>query len=176
MNPISELSVRLGDGNRLTLRTAGTVGVAAFREYFESLGSSSRFCRFLTPVSISSLVEVSAVTKSRADCFVLLLENSGASEQIVIAELNCGYDNATNAMEFAVSVSDVWQGRGLGEALVRWLESRARKLGVARIYGDTFRSNGAALQLACKLGFLTLRHHADWQLVRCEKMIGGASQ
>lgn len=175
MDPVSELSLRFGDGNHLTLRTAGTVGVAAFRKYFESLSDTSRFCRFLTPLTISSLIEVSTVTKCQTDRFVLLLETSGASEQTVIAELDYGYESATNAIEFALSVSDAWQGRGVGQALVRWLEGRAEELGVARLYGDTFRSNGAVLALARKLGFVTSRHYADWQLVRCEKMIGSPS-
>ncbi|ODM81530.1 hypothetical protein A6452_22635 [Bradyrhizobium elkanii] len=120
------------------------------------------------------MVEASAATKWRADRFVLLLHEPGAARQVVIAELNCGYQGSTNAMEFALSVSDAWQGRGIGQALVRWLEGRARERGAVCLYGDTFRSNGAALALARKLEFLTLNHHADWQLVRCEKMIGKA--
>lgn len=171
MDPISDLSLHFGDGNHLALRTAETVSVAAFRKYLESLSDASRFCRFLTPLSVSSLIEVSAITKCQTDRFVLLLENSAASEQTVIAELDCSYESVTNAIEFALSVSDAWQGHGVGTALVRWLEGRARKLCVARLYGDTFRSNGAVLALARNLGFLTLRHHADWQLLRCEKVI-----
>lgn len=173
MDPVSELSSRFGDGHHLTLGAAGSVGDAAFHRYWESLSDRSRFCRFFSPLSASSLIEASAVAKGQADRFMLLLETSGASEQTVIAEIDCGYESATNAIEFALSVSDSWQGRGIGLALVRWMEGRARKLGVSRLYGDTFRSNGAVLTLARKLGFVTARHYADWRLVRCEKTIGG---
>lgn len=170
MDPISELSLHFGDGKHLALRTAETVSVAAFRKYLESLSHASRFFRFLTPTSVSSLIEVSAITKCQTDRLLLLLENSATSEQTVIAELDCSYESAPTRLSFAISVSDAWQGRGVGRALVRWLEGRARKLCVAPLYADTFRSNGAVLALARNLGFLTLRHHADWQLLRCEKV------
>jgi acetyltransferase len=65
-----------------------------------------------------------------------------------------------NEAEFAVLISDEFQGRGMGTELLRQLVEIGRKEHVARIVGYISSTNSAMLH-ACKyLGF----HHEEHEL------------
>jgi len=59
----------------------------------------------------------------------------------------------TDEAEFAVVVTDAWQGRGVGWELMRRLMDMARNHGVKRLVGDVLRENTNMLQLMGALGF-----------------------
>jgi len=65
-----------------------------------------------------------------------------------------------NEAEFAVSVADGWQGKGLGSLLLSKLLCQASKAGIARVVGETLATNGTMLHLARKAGF-TVRRSPD---------------
>ncbi len=62
-------------------------------------------------------------------------------------------DPETGAAEFAVVVSDAWQGRGLGRHLMERLIDVARQRGVKRLVGVVLAENTPMLQLTRELGF-----------------------
>ena len=55
--------------------------------------------------------------------------------------------------EFAIVVDDRYQGRGLGEELIRRLRCAAAALGYKTIEGQTLATNERMLALAARLGF-----------------------
>ena len=55
--------------------------------------------------------------------------------------------------EFAIVLSDDWQGRGLGIKLLGSLLAAAKNDGVRRLVGTTMSENGGMLALGRKLGF-----------------------
>jgi acetyltransferase len=55
--------------------------------------------------------------------------------------------------EFAVVVTDAWQGKGVGWHLMRRLEEMARQRGVKRLVGFILRENTAMIQLITALGY-----------------------
>ena len=59
----------------------------------------------------------------------------------------------TRAAEFAVIVSDVHQGHGLGQYLMERLIAVARERSVGQLVGSVLRDNVAMLTLAKELGF-----------------------
>jgi hypothetical protein len=54
--------------------------------------------------------------------------------------------------EFALTVADAWQHRGLGPALMQHLRRHARRHGVSRLVGDVLRTNPAMLRLGRRMG------------------------
>jgi acetyltransferase len=60
---------------------------------------------------------------------------------------------ATATAEYAVVVSDHWQGRGLGWHLMQRLIDVARQRGVQRLTGLVLRENAAMLKMVAELGF-----------------------
>lgn len=76
---------------------------------------------------------------------------SGAAEIAGVGRLSRLPDGVT--AEFAMLVSDRYQGRGLGTELLGRLIAVARAEGLARIVGQVLETNGAMIRLASRLGF-----------------------
>ena len=55
--------------------------------------------------------------------------------------------------EFALTVADAWQGKGLGRALLERLCNAAREAGYRALYGHILAENREMLDLAMRLGF-----------------------
>ena len=60
---------------------------------------------------------------------------------------------ASGDAEFAIVLSDAWQGRGLGTRLLGSLLVAAKSDGVRRLIGTTMSDNDGMTKLARKLGF-----------------------
>jgi len=63
--------------------------------------------------------------------------------------------------EYAIAVSDEWQGKGLGELLMRRLIAVARGRGLRAMVGWVDSSNAAMLDLCSRLGFRIEREPGD---------------
>jgi acetyltransferase len=59
----------------------------------------------------------------------------------------------TDDAEFAVVVTDAWQGKGVGSYLMRRLSDCARQRGVNCLHGEVLRENESMLRLMHTLGF-----------------------
>jgi acetyltransferase len=55
--------------------------------------------------------------------------------------------------EFSVVVSDPWQGKGIGAALLQRCISMAKERGIQRVMGTVLAENTQMLALGRKLGF-----------------------
>ena len=67
--------------------------------------------------------------------------------------------------DFAIVIADAWQGRGLGEALLRALVRAASQAGVPALSGLTLATNHAMRELARRVGFSVLRDPHDATVV-----------
>ena len=56
--------------------------------------------------------------------------------------------------EFAATIADPWQGKGLGEKLITRAIEIARENGVKVLRGDVLAANAPMLGLMKKLGFI----------------------
>jgi len=74
-----------------------------------------------------------------------------------------------DSCEFAVTVADAWQGRGLGFLLMSRLIEAARAAGYRRMTGSVLSANAGMLQLARDLGFKLLRNPEAPDIVDVEK-------
>jgi acetyltransferase len=69
--------------------------------------------------------------------------------------------------EFALTVADAWQGRGLGRALLGRLKDEARKAGYKALYGNIMEANHEMLELAKHLGFVLETREGSDVVVVC---------
>jgi L-amino acid N-acyltransferase YncA len=74
-------------------------------------------------------------------------------------------DPETSEAEFAVVVTDAWQGKGLGKHLMRRLLGAAHDYEVRRMIGVILRENEPMIGLARSLGF-TVSPTDDASVVR----------
>jgi GNAT superfamily N-acetyltransferase len=96
-------------------------------------------------------------------------EPSGAA---MVAEASYAFDRNKNCGEFAISVADRWQRRGLGTALLCELQYRAVNLGFLDLFGETLKANEPMKMFARKAGFEFTRS-SDWRAVRFDKRLTG---
>jgi acetyltransferase len=94
----------------------------------------------------------------REIALVAELKPRGASEGVIIgvgrlSKLHCENEIA----EFAIIVSDEWQGEGAGTKLLSQLIEIARQEKLARLIGHILTDNAGMLHVCRRLGF-TLRH------------------
>lgn len=157
--------------SRLHLRTAVERDVEKLAEHFRTLSHPSRYNRFMGAVSNFSRVAFDCLVRNRKpDRFTLIAEVRHEAQEAVIGEASYAVESHTGLGEFAISVCDAWQNRGLGSALLSALQSRAVSLGYFGLFGETFKTNDQMKALARKAGFAVARSD-DWRAIRFDKRL-----
>lgn len=169
--------LRLRSGKSLTVRLVEPRDAEVLQNYFRGLSVRSRYNRFLGAIS--------ELPQAELDHFIHIGEDDRLSVvatmtidgiETIVGEARYAFDPEADSFEFGLSVDDLWQGQGIGSALLKNLECRAAAFGAQHLFGDTLRSNDVMLSLARKSGFAFAPTPGDWKLVRFEKHIGTAPQ
>ena len=164
-----------GQSSSVAIRTARPGDIDRLADYFGTLSQSSRINRFMSAVdNVDRIARDCLLQGSRADCFALLVEWRAKRGEAIIAEASYAFDRDTRCGEFAISVADRWQRRGLGSALLCALQFRAISLGYIELFGETLKTNAPMQSLARKAGFVFSRS-SDWRAVRFDKTLAGLS-
>ena len=163
-------------GDELCLRFLTPVDAEALQAYVRGLSMRSRHNRFLGALSeLPKAVLEDFVALGRNDRYSLVATMVRDDRETIVAETRYALDRDSGRVEFGLSVQDRWHGHGIGPALMKHLEGRARALGGVTLAGDTLRSNEVMIASAKKSGFDLRQHPDDWTLVRFEKALDGAS-
>lgn len=164
--------LRMRDGEVLTVRFVEPRDAGALQSYFRSLTTTSRYKRFLgaaselPPALLEDFIHV-----GEADRFSVIATTRVDGRETIIGEARYAFDGNVASVEFGLSIDDRWQGRGIGQALLKNIECRAASLGATRLFGDTLRSNDAMIGLARKAGYAFVNTPGDWKLTRFQKEI-----
>ena len=123
-------------------------------ELFESLSPQSVYRRFFTPMKRlphSMLARFTQIDYDRHIALVALPESEPAEKMLGVARAIIGRN--LKEAEFSVVVSDPWQGKGIGAALLQRCLSIARERGIEKVMGTVLAENTQMLALGKKLGF-----------------------
>ncbi|HWE21102.1 MAG TPA: GNAT family N-acetyltransferase [Hyphomicrobiaceae bacterium] len=147
--------VRLGRGGRVLIRPVLPQDEDLTSAFFGRLPARARYDRFLAPVRDLSPELVKRFTNiDYASHLALVAETFTGGHETVVAEARYARTvGDASVAEFAVSVAEDWQGRGLASLLLAKLLCRATAAGIARVVGETLASNEKMLHLARKAGF-----------------------
>jgi RimJ/RimL family protein N-acetyltransferase len=140
----------LRDGTRLHVRPIRPSDREALAHEFERLSPESRRRRFLAPkpeLSEAELRRLTEIDHRSHEALVAIEAETGRG--VAVAR----YAGEPAASEFAITVADDWQGRGIGSALSRRLLSRAREEGVRALDATVLADNHASRALLRGLGF-----------------------
>jgi acetyltransferase len=149
------------DNQSVTIRPIRPEDEPLMVEFHKTLSERSVYLRYfgLMPLQQRTMHErlrrVCFIDYDRQLAFVVDRKNRAGKHKI----LGVGRlikDHATDEAEFAVLVSDAWQGKGLGTKLLELLVEAARKERVRRIFGYIIAENVAMKQVSEEVGF-TLR-------------------
>lgn len=132
----------------------------AFSAWFGRLSDESRRKRFLGPkprLSVRELTYLTDVDHVSHTALVAVDPSGGLIGEARYATSKPGDQIA----EFAVTVADEWQGRGVGTRLANRLIDAARANGITGLTAITLWENGAAIALLHRLGFLRTGYDGD---------------
>lgn len=167
--------LHLPDAGRVVVRPVLPQDEALTDAYFRDLRAASRYDRFLGPMRAlppGLIAHLTQVDYSNHLALVAAVVADG--RETVIAEARYARGADKTSAEFAVSVADAWQGRGLARLLLGKIARHAAAAGVTRFYGETLTGNERLLRLARKAGF-TVRPSPDVAgLLLLEKVLSAA--
>ena len=169
--------VRSRLGEIVTVRFVEPRDADDIQTYFRGLTARSRYNRFfgavgeLPPAQLERVIHV-----GEADQFSVIATLQIDGHESIVGEARYAFDTDSSYVEFALSIDDRWQGRGIGAAVLKNLECRAAAFGAAGLFGDTLRSNDAMIALAQKSGYVFSNSPGDWKLVRFAKAISVAPE
>lgn len=149
--------IKLRDGARIRVRPIQPDDKPALQRGFELLSEDSVYQRFLSPISElrpMDLVYLTEVDHHDHEALIAFDEETG--EPVGVARYVRAADDP-EAAEFAITVVDDWQRRGVGTELVKQLSDRAREEGVRRFTALLLAQNHEMRGLLEKLGGFRLR-------------------
>jgi RimJ/RimL family protein N-acetyltransferase len=146
----------LADGARLGVRPLEPGDRDAFAASFARLSPESRRRRFLGPKPRLSARELKYLTEiDNVTHAALVAVDDG---RIVGEARYATAGGRADTADFAITVDDEWQGRGLGTRLAASLVAVARRNGIARLTATTLAENAPARALLRRLGFRVVGH------------------
>jgi nucleotide-binding universal stress UspA family protein/GNAT superfamily N-acetyltransferase len=157
--------LELPDGTRIGLRSLGADDRELLLDMFDRLGEESRYRRFLTPkkrLTDRELAALSAVDHHDHEALVALAADGRETGVGVARYVRSAADPAV--AEVAVAVTDDWQRRGVGGAVLEHLAARAREEGVRRFSALVLAENRAVRDLFERVGDVTLTPVGDGQV------------
>lgn len=152
-DPMAHWHETLRDGSRVLIRPMSKQDAALERAFIERLSPTSRGYRFLGQIKPTHDVirQLTDIDYRRDMAFVALRHEAREKREIGVSRFCLSDDEAS--CECAVTVSDEWQGRGLGHLLMRHLIEVARQRGIKRMFSIDSAANQQMRDLAASLGF-----------------------
>jgi acetyltransferase len=147
--------VHLGGGERIVIRPVLPQDEDLTLAFFRGLSGPARYDRFMTSLREVPRDLMRHFTQvDYANHLALVAEVFHDGRETVVAEaryIRSGDDRSV--AEFAVSVAEPWQGKGLARLMLGKLACRAAAQGVSRLFGETLATNARMLALARRAGF-----------------------
>ncbi len=147
------------NGTEVTIRPIRPEDEPLMAKFHEPLSERSVTLRYFYPMKLSQRIEherlsrISFIDYDREMALVAEKRNPDGSESEIIAAGRLIKLVGTQDAEFAILVSDVYQGSGLGTEMLRRLLDIGRLEGVKRIFGSILNDNVNMLRVTERLGF-----------------------
>ena len=139
-------------GVRLPVRPMRPEDAALEKQFFDGLSERSRYQRFMQHLKSLPPQMLARFTQLDYDRELALVVLDPERRRFVAVGRYSPNQDGTTA-EFALTVADDWQGKGIGRALLGRLCERARIAGYTALYGHILHANREMLDLAARLGF-----------------------
>lgn len=161
------------DGGSVTIRPIRPEDEPLMVKFHETLSEQSVYFRWLHMVHLSQRVAHERLTRicfidyDREMALVADYRDPETGEQRILGIGRLTKEHGTNEAEFAVLVSDLYHGRGLGTELLRRLVEVGRDEKIGRINGYILPENRDMQHVSQKLGF-SRRYSIEDQLIVVE--------
>jgi len=130
------------------------------KRFFDGLSERSRYQRFMQYLPTLPPAMLARFTQLDYDRELALVALDPQRSRFVAVGRYAPNQDGTTA-EFALTVADDWQGKGIGRALLERLCQCARAAGYTALYGHILDANREMLDLAARLGFVEQRREGS---------------
>ena len=146
--------LELRDGLRVTVRAVRPEDRDEVQAFLKRLSEESRYSRFMSPLrELSPVMLERAVHPEQGRELQLIALSREGARQTIAGGARYSAAAGSKDCEFALTVADDWQGRGLARQLLEALMAAARAEGFVSMEGYILASNARMLGLARRLGF-----------------------
>ena len=146
--------IQLSDGTDIVIRPIRPEDAEMEQEFVRNLSPEAKYFRFmnaLQELSQEMLVRLTQIDYYNEMALIAVKPNSKSEEQIGVVRYTTNLDQ--RSCEFALVVSDAWQGLGIGYQLMQKLMDIARDRGLERMEGQVLASNSRMLNMMRSLNF-----------------------
>jgi acetyltransferase len=160
-------SYQTHDGIQVIIRPIKPEDSQREQDFVQRLSPETRYMRFMNTIrelSSAQLIRLTQIDYDREMAFVGIIEKDGVEVEVGVARYATNPDG--ESCEFAIVVSDDWQGKGLARRLMGTLIDAARSKGLKYMNGDFLGENGRMLKFVSSLGFALSTHPEDSGLKR----------
>ena len=149
------------DGRQVHIRPIQPEDAHLSQYFVQHLSQESRYFRFMNTIrelSPVQLVRLTQIDYDREMALIALSEEEGEMREVGVVRYASNPDG--ESCEFAIVVSDKWQGTGLAKKLMLRIIDTARQQGFLYMTGDFLTENSRMLKFVADLGF-KLQPHPD---------------
>lgn len=153
-------------GQAISIRPIRPEDLDIETEFVQGLSAETRYNRLFsdgTYISPEQLKQLTRIDYARDMALIATVMLEDREVEIGVARYVLSGDNRT--CEFAITVADAWQHRGIGRALMLNLIDSAAGAGIETMVGDILSSNARMLHFIRSLGF-TLEASPDGPEIR----------
>ncbi|MGC9457635.1 MAG: GNAT family N-acetyltransferase [Halothiobacillaceae bacterium] len=162
------------NGRIVHIRPIRPEDAEAEQAFVRSLSEESRLYRFMRPLeelTPEMLVRFTQIDYDREMAFVAVVEDTQTGRDLEIGVARYAIQPDGRSAEFAVVISDDWQGQGLGSHLLDVLMASARHRGIHELEGEVLSDNHSMLALAERMGFTRYPIEEDDSVVRVHRRL-----
>ena len=166
-----ETEATLKDGSQVFVRPMRPEDAEMLQTFVTNMSDESRYNRFMSSIkqlSQTMLVRFTQLDYDREMALVMIKPHIGQEDEI-LAVSRYTTDPDMEVCEFAISVSDQWQGHGIGYIMMNLLFDAARHQGLKIMRGEILTANAGMQKLTRKLGFSVRKDPEDGSICLVEK-------
>lgn len=166
-----ETEVKLKDDSQVWVRPMRPEDANMLQAFVQNMSDESRYNRFMSSIkqlSQTMLVRFTQLDYDREVALVMIKEHPGQEDEI-LAVSRYTTDPDMEVCEFAITVSDSWQGHGIGYTMMNLLFDAARNQGLKIMRGEILTANAGMQKLTRKLGFSVRKDPEDNSICLVEK-------
>jgi len=147
-------------GDEIILRPIRPEDEALMIRFHETLSDNTIYFRYfqLQPLHVRTqherLTELCFIDYDRSIALIAVKKDKETGESSILGVGRIVKIHGTTDAEFALMISDLYQGRGLGTEMLRRLIQISRAEGIHRVYGTILPENRSMLRVCAKLGFV----------------------
>ena len=141
-----------GKGEQLVIRPVRPEDAPGLTDFFNMLSDKSRTGKLLQSKTFDKrfVARLTQIDYDRDMVLVAMIPQQGETEVVGVARY-FGDPDGIEA-EILITITDAWQGRGVGAALLKLILKAARKRGIKRVWGFITPANRGIISLMERRG------------------------